>query len=106
MKREMNLGWLIGWMVAGVVLLCGARASAVVQVYAQTPHASGGVLTAGLMRPAQALGALAAMGVPVPPTLGSARWVERVWWEGSLAEPGRLMIDLSIDLKAGMGVSR
>ncbi len=43
MKREMNLGWLIGWLVAGVVLLCGARASAVVQVYAQTPHASGGL---------------------------------------------------------------
>lgn len=66
---------------------------------------AGSVLTAGVVRPAGLLGAIASMGVPMPPAMGSLRWIDRIRWEGVLAEPGRMVIDVSIDLNPSMGVT-
>jgi hypothetical protein len=64
-----------------------------------------GVLTAGVARPALALAALAAVGVPLPEATRAIRWVDRVRWEGVLSEPGRLMIDVRIDLDPTKGAA-
>ena len=68
-----------------------------------SPRVERSVVTAGVLRPAQLLGALAALGVPMPPAMGAMRWVQRVRWEGDEAEPGRLVVELAIDLDPTMG---
>jgi hypothetical protein len=68
-------------------------------------HEERGILTAGLARPALALAALAAVDVPIPVAARAIRWIDRVRWEGTLAGPGRLVVEVQIDLDPTRGAT-
>lgn len=61
------------------------------------------VVTAGIIKPAELLGAMAALGVPMPPAMGAMRWVSQVRWEGTATESGRVVVELSVNLNPSMG---
>ncbi|MEZ6232575.1 MAG: hypothetical protein R3B68_00135 [Phycisphaerales bacterium] len=64
------------------------------------------VVSAGVARPAELLGTLAAVGAPVPPAMGAVRWVSRIRWEGRLVAPERMEMQIGIDLDPAMGLPR
>ena len=64
------------------------------------------VVSAGVARPAELLGTLAAIGAPVPPAMAAVRWVSRIRWEGRLVAPERMEMQIGIDLDPAMGPGR
>ncbi|MCB9840250.1 MAG: hypothetical protein H6809_01190 [Phycisphaeraceae bacterium] len=71
-----------------------------------TPNGAAPVVSAGVARPAQLLGTLAAVGAPVPPAMGAVRWISAFRWEGRLVAPGRVEMQIGIDLDPAMGPPR